>query len=99
MGTDALCLMGFRAYQSHRAAPKFLRHEEESLRELTEQRKDRTRYLKATRQRIEDLERLLQADLNDQGLERDLGWDAESLRAEFADRSPGSAPPAPEARN
>ena len=84
MGTDALRLLGFRGYQSHRAAQKFLRHDEESLHELTGQmREDRTLYINAARQRIEDLDQLLQADLDDQGMERDLGWDAESLRKEF----------------
>ncbi|MDX1547097.1 MAG: monovalent cation:proton antiporter-2 (CPA2) family protein [Rhodothermales bacterium] len=87
MGTDALGLLGFRAYQSHRAAQKFLQHDEESLRALTaERRQDRTRYLNAARQRIEDLERLLLADLEDTGLERDAGWDAESLRRDFGGR-------------
>jgi voltage-gated potassium channel Kch len=100
MGTDALCLLGFRAYQSHRAAQKFLRHEEESQRELTGRRKGGgTAYINAARQRIEDLERQLQADLNDPGLERDLGWDADSLRAEFSQRSPGGSTPAPEAKS
>ena len=84
MGTDALRLLGFRGHQSHRAAQKFLRHDEESLHKLTGQmREDRTLYINAARQRIEDLEQILQADLDDQGVERDLGWDAESLRKEF----------------
>ena len=88
MGTDVLRLMGFRGYQSHRAAQKFLRHDEESLRELTERRgEDRTIYINAARQRIEDLEQRLQSDLKDEGMERDLGWDAESLREEFGKRS------------
>jgi voltage-gated potassium channel Kch len=84
MGTDALRLLGFRAYQSQRAAQKFLRHEEESLHELTAQRKqDQALYLNVARQRIEALERLLQSDLEDLGLLRDAGWDAESLRQEY----------------
>ncbi len=82
-GSDALRLLGFRAYQSHRAAQKFLRHDEESLRELTvRRREDRSAYLGAARQRIEELEQLLLADLRDGGVERDAGWDPESLREE-----------------
>ncbi|MBC8163955.1 MAG: cation:proton antiporter [Roseiflexaceae bacterium] len=82
LGTDALRLLGFRGYQATRAAQTFLRHEEESLRELAKQRSDRTVYLSAARERIEDLEHLLRADLEDSNEMRDLGWDAESLREE-----------------
>ncbi len=83
MGTDALQALGFRAYQSQRAAQKFLRHDEAALHELTEQRGDRAEYINAARQRIEELEQLLLADLEDLGEERDLGWDAETLRADY----------------
>jgi voltage-gated potassium channel Kch len=82
LGTDALHLLGFRAYQAHRAAQTFLRHDEESLRELTKRRSEQQVYLSAARQRIEDLEQLLLADLNEGGKDRDTGWDAESLREE-----------------
>jgi monovalent cation:proton antiporter-2 (CPA2) family protein len=82
MGADALRLLGFRAYQAQRAAQKFLRYDEDSLRELTGRRADRKVYINAARQRIADLEQLLLADLADGGQERDAGWDAESLREE-----------------
>ncbi len=85
LGTDAMRLLGFRAHGSFRAARKFLRHDEESLRELTAGRKDAA-YLSAVRRRIEELEKLLRADREDPGLGRDSGWDAESLREEFAGR-------------
>lgn len=85
LGTDAMRLLGFRAHGSFRAARKFLRHDEESLRELTAGRKD-AGYLSAVRRRIEELEKLLRADREDPGLGRDSGWDAESLREEFAGR-------------
>jgi CPA2 family monovalent cation:H+ antiporter-2/glutathione-regulated potassium-efflux system protein KefB len=84
LGTDALRLLGFRAYQAQRAAQTFLRHDEESVRALTGQRDDRAVYLLAARQRIADLERILQADLIDTDLARDDGWDAAPLRADFA---------------
>ncbi|HVE79240.1 MAG TPA: monovalent cation:proton antiporter-2 (CPA2) family protein [Gemmatimonadaceae bacterium] len=97
-GADALHLLGFRAHQAHRAAQKFLRHDEESIRELTQQRGDRDRYLGAARSRIEQLERLLLADLEDRGsLERDAGWDAESLREEVRQRGLGGGAGAPAA--
>ncbi len=82
LGADALRLLGFRAYQAQRAAQTFLRHDEESVRTLTGQREDRALYQLAARQRIADLERILQADLAGVDLARDDGWDAESLRAD-----------------
>jgi CPA2 family monovalent cation:H+ antiporter-2/glutathione-regulated potassium-efflux system protein KefB len=82
LGADALRLLGFRAYQAQRAAQTFLRHDEESVRTLTGQRSDRAVYQLAARQRIADLERILQADLAGVDLARDAGWDAESLRAD-----------------
>jgi monovalent cation:proton antiporter-2 (CPA2) family protein len=83
VGVDALGELGFRAYHSHRSARQFQRHDEESLRQLTaERRVSRARYLTAARKRIEDLERLLEADRVDRGSDRDLGWDAETLRDE-----------------
>lgn len=81
LGTDALRALGFRAYQAQRAAQKFLRYEEESMRELTTKRRaDQSVYISAVRQRIEALERVLMNDLEDLGQERDLGWDSEPLR-------------------
>jgi CPA2 family monovalent cation:H+ antiporter-2/glutathione-regulated potassium-efflux system protein KefB len=83
LGADALRLLGFRAYRAHRAAQRFLRHDEESVRELTGRRADRSVYVSAARQRIEDLERMFEADRAEPALDRDSGWDAESLREEF----------------
>ena len=83
MGGDALRLLGVRAYQANRAARMFRRHDEESVRMMAGLREDRARYIDTARERIQDLERTLLDDLKDVGLERDAGWDAESLRREF----------------
>jgi monovalent cation:proton antiporter-2 (CPA2) family protein len=81
VGVEALQMLGFRAYHSHRAARQFLKHDMESLHALTADRKvSQASYLSAARKRIEDLERRLEADRQDQGTDRDQGWDAESLR-------------------
>jgi CPA2 family monovalent cation:H+ antiporter-2 len=82
LGTDALRLLGFRGHQAHRAGQRFRRHDEESLRELTAARQDGTRYISATRQRVEDLERMFEADRAELLLDHDAGWDADSLREE-----------------
>jgi monovalent cation:proton antiporter-2 (CPA2) family protein len=83
MGVDTLRLLGFRAFQAHRAARTFLRHDEESLRKLGEMRHDRKQYLTTAREQIRDLEETLLAELSTAGKERDVGWDTESLREEF----------------
>jgi len=90
MGVDALRLLGFRAYHAQRAARTFLRHDEESVRLMAEMRGDRARYINAARERIADLERMLLADLEDQRLDRDAGWDAESLREDARSGSFGA---------
>jgi Kef-type K+ transport system membrane component KefB len=96
LGTDALRLLGFRAYQAHRAAQRFLRHDEQSLRDLTAERGNDTTYISMARQRIEELERMLQADRAAPPLDRDAGWDNESLRDEAraaaAQPQPAGAP-------
>lgn len=80
--------LAFRAHHSFRAAQTFRRHDERALHDLSALREQRNDYLSAARQRIEELERVLLSDREDRGLERDAGWDAETLREEF----PGPAP-------
>ncbi|HEU4363908.1 MAG TPA: monovalent cation:proton antiporter-2 (CPA2) family protein [Candidatus Krumholzibacteria bacterium] len=89
MGTDVLRQMGFRAYQAQRAAHKFMLHDERSMVELTERRGDRASYINEARERIEDLEGRMLADLEHTDLDRDEGWDAESLRGEYGRNAPG----------
>jgi hypothetical protein len=84
---DVLRELGFRAHQAHRAARKFRRHDEASVRELAAMRGDEKTYFSAAREHIRDLEQLLLSELEQEDLSRDLGWDAETLRAEFGERS------------
>ena len=73
-------LLGFRAHRAHRAAQTFLKHDENALRDLAKLHKDRKEYLNAAREYIAELEEIIQADKAEPDLERDAGWDAESLR-------------------
>jgi monovalent cation:H+ antiporter-2, CPA2 family len=93
LGTDALHLLGFRAHAAHRAGQRFVRHDEESMRELTALQRgdDQRAYVGAVRRRIEQLEAMLRADLAERDLDADGGWDPESLREEA--RSSAWAPP------
>jgi monovalent cation:proton antiporter-2 (CPA2) family protein len=89
LGEQALRLLGFRGHHAHRAAQTFRRHDEEAVRDLAAMRHDRSLYLSAARQRIENLEELLRGDLADADEMRDSGWDPESLRQEYGSLSTG----------
>ena len=68
---------------AHRAAQKFRHYDEEALRDLTARRRaGGATYLSAIRQRIEELERIMLADRAEPDLNRDAGWDPETLRDE-----------------
>jgi monovalent cation:proton antiporter-2 (CPA2) family protein len=86
VGIDAMRLLGFRSYQAVRAARKFRRLDEASVRELGSMRHDRRAYLDRAREMIRDLETVLRADLAGVDHERDSAWDTESMRRE-TDRS------------
>ena len=98
LGADALRLLGFRAHQAHRAVQRFQRHDELAMRELALRRREgEAIYLRATRQRIEQLEEVLQADLGERAADADAGWDPESLREEARRGTPAPAPAPPDA--
>lgn len=80
MGSDALHLLGFRAYQARHAAQLFAHHDENALRELAEKWTDRNQYISVARERIAELEELIRADAADTLLDFDEEWDTESLR-------------------
>lgn len=84
MGSDALHLLGFRAYQARHAAQLFYRHDEKALRDLAGSWADRNLYISAARERIAELEQLLKADGADALLDHDEEWDSESLREDVA---------------
>lgn len=83
MAADALHQLGFRRYQALRAAKTFRRHDERYLRELAAMRHDRKELIRGAKQRIEDLEKLLQEEIENVGKHKDLGWDATTLIEEF----------------
>jgi voltage-gated potassium channel Kch len=91
VGADALRLLGVRSFQAHRAARVFRRHDERHLRELCAMRHDKKSYFSHVRQRIQDLEDLLQSDLGRRDASLDSAWDAASRRSEFAKKAGLSA--------
>lgn len=82
MGVDVMTLLGKRAYTANRLARTFLKHDEANLKKLASIR-DPDEYIIAAKNYIEELELIVQADTKDAALERDAGWDVESLREEI----------------
>ncbi len=88
MGADALGVLGERKFQVYRALKLFRKRDEAHLHELARMRHDRKELLQGARQRIADLEQLMTEEAQSIGRDRDVGWDAGSLREEFASRFP-----------
>jgi len=88
MGVDVLRQLGFRAYQTQRAARAFRRHDQGSLIELARIRFEKKDYFSAVREQINYLEQALIDDLNLQNETADAGWDSTSLRAEYGEAGP-----------
>jgi hypothetical protein len=82
VGVDVMRMLGIRAHRAHRAAKTFLKHDENALRQLALIHKDKKQYLIAAKQYISELEEIIQSDSMEPDLERDAGWDPESLRNE-----------------
>lgn len=77
MGTDVLEQLGRRAYQSQRAARMFRRFDEKSLKGLSAFRDDK-QYVNAAKERIEELQKLIQADAYTNMMIRDTGWERDN---------------------
>jgi len=83
MGVDALKLLGRRSYQAHRAVNIFRKHDDNALKHLAAIRDDRKQYINQAREKIMELEKFIESDRQDRTLDRDAGWDVESLKEEF----------------
>jgi len=83
LGADALSFLGHRRYQAYRAAKTFRKHDERYLRELAEMRHDDKQLISGARDRINNLEQLMLRSQENEGKNKDLGWDTEALREEF----------------
>ena len=76
IGSDALSRLGHRRYHVMRAMKTFRRYEERHLHELAEMRHDKKELIRATKQRIEDLEELMLKEREELHKDKELGWDA-----------------------
>lgn len=81
-GTEALKIMGVRAYTAQRAHDLFLKHDEKSLKKMAAARHDKKKYMKALRNRIEELEILIQNDIHERSIHTHTGKDMSEIRKE-----------------
>lgn len=87
LGAEALSFLGHRKHQAYRAAKTFRKHDERYLRELARMRQEGDKLITGARQRINDLEQLMLKELENEGRDKDLGWDATTLIEEFSDQT------------
>ena len=86
MAADALILIGYRSFQVHRALKKFRKHDEFFIRQLAHSSHEHTAYIKHSKQIIEDLEKMILDDIENEAKDKELGWDSFSRRQEFISR-------------
>ncbi len=75
LGVDVLRELGMPAHQAVRAARRFKRHDEASVRELAQYWEDDEAYFKNARQNIEAFERMFASDAPGRPNAADRGWD------------------------
>jgi CPA2 family monovalent cation:H+ antiporter-2 len=80
LGVDVMRLLGFRSYTAQRAARNFLKLDEANLKKLASI-KNQEEYIVSARDKIEEMERTLQADAA-VSVQLEAGWDEESLIAD-----------------
>jgi monovalent cation:H+ antiporter-2, CPA2 family len=83
MGFDALKLLGRRSYQAHRAMNIFRKHDDKALKHLAAVRDDRKMYINQAREKIMELEKFIETDMEVRTLDYDAGWDVDSLKEEI----------------
>jgi Kef-type K+ transport system membrane component KefB/voltage-gated potassium channel Kch len=81
MGTEALKLLGVRAYKASRIARTFQQHDEQVLQEIANaEGDDETLMIARSRQLAEELGSLLQSDDREFAADSDRAWDISELR-------------------
>src|SRR6185295_3651264 len=85
VGVDTMKFLGFRAYTAQRAARMFFKLDEANLKKLSSIR-DREEYIIAAREKMEELELTIKADLQQMDQLRSTGWDDESIILESSQK-------------
>jgi monovalent cation:proton antiporter-2 (CPA2) family protein len=86
LGADVLSELGVRHHQAHRALKMFRKKNEKMIEELRDFRHERSDFILGTKQRIADMENLLQNELQRFGKDKDLGWDSTGMKSEFSQK-------------
>ncbi|NSL89211.1 monovalent cation:proton antiporter-2 (CPA2) family protein [Chitinophaga solisilvae] len=92
MGSDALRMLGVRAYYSERAARTFFRQDERALKGLSALRDDKKQYVNIMKERIDEMEKLISSDRIKTWLDEGQGWNPESLREEIRGEADDTVP-------
>jgi monovalent cation:proton antiporter-2 (CPA2) family protein len=88
LGIDALCMLGYRRHQALRAARRFRRHDEDSVRELAPMWKDRKAYIVRARELIRSVEQVIRDEVRQsRHPDLDAAWDTDSLVDEYGEPS------------
>jgi CPA2 family monovalent cation:H+ antiporter-2 len=89
VGVDTLRLLGHPAHAASRLGRTFRVADERAMRELAAHRSDQTTFLTKARERLRDVEQILQAEMAGAPVANETGWDSEAIRAAV------NAPPEP----
>jgi monovalent cation:proton antiporter-2 (CPA2) family protein len=81
-GTEALKILGVRAYTAQRAHDLFLEHDEKSLKKMAAARHDKRKYINVLRKKIQELETIIQNDIHEKSIHTHTGKDMTTLRLE-----------------
>lgn len=79
MGADTLKMLGVRAYHAQRNMSTFRKQDEKALKGLSAIRNDKKLYINTVRERIEELEKLMNTDKVTKWNPSAQGWDEQSL--------------------
>ena len=84
MGAQALSVLGLRKYRIQRSLKKFRKHDEKLLAELAESRHEQRNLINRAKRGIEEIELMIKDDLVSEASDKDLGWDTDTIKREFA---------------
>ena len=94
MGVEALRQLGFRAYQAHRAARIFKRHEHKTMDEVFALWDRDADHVEHVREHMSELDRMMQSDRTDFDDSRDHSWEAAAAADDTVGDNVSSADPA-----
>lgn len=85
IGVDALTEMGFRSHQVSRASIRFRKHDEKTVRDFAEMRREKQDYVKKVKLHFERLESVMLEEKDKSQKNKDLDWDNSSLIQEYGE--------------